>query len=92
MELNRELWAEEAGEKFTKYLESLKRSDKIEWTKKIINTNMDVLAIKSPDILNITKQIKKGNYLSFLDLNLNKYYENTAVNGSAAYLSSLTVM
>lgn len=42
---------------------------------------MDVLAIKSPEINMIVKEIKKGNYLSFLDLNINNYYECVEING-----------
>ena len=74
-------WNKNDGRDFIKYLESFKRIDKVEWTKKILNTNMKVLAIKSPEINVIVKEIKKGDYLSFLDLNLNEYYENSAING-----------
>lgn len=82
MELIKTNWTKEDGKEFIKYLESLKREEKIDWTKNIVNTNMKVLAIKSPEINFIVKQIKKGNFLSFLDLNLNKYYENTIINGN----------
>lgn len=82
MELKREKWTKEDGKEFIKYLETFKREEKIEWTKSILNTNMEVLAIKSPDIKQIAKEIAKGNFISFLDLNLNNYYENTAINGN----------
>lgn len=81
MELIKNNWTKEDGVEFIKYLETLKREEKIEWTKSIINTNMKVLAIKSPEISVMVKQIKKGNFLSFLDLKLNTYYENTIING-----------
>jgi len=82
MELVKNTWTKSDGKEFIKYLESFKREEKIVWTKNIVNTNMKVLAIKSPEINEIVKQIKKGNFLSFLDLNLNDYYENTLVNGN----------
>lgn len=81
MELVKEKWTKKDGIEFNKYLDSLKNSDKIEWTKRIINTNMNLLAIKSPVMKDIAKQIKKGNYFSFLDLMLWDYYEDTVVNG-----------
>lgn len=81
MELVKEKWTKKDGEEFNKHLYSLRNEEKMEWTKNIINTNMKVLAIKSPVIKDIAKQIAKGNYESFLDLMLWEYYENTAVNG-----------
>lgn len=82
MELIKEKWNKEDGREFVKYLETFKREDKILWTTNIINTKMKVLAIMSPDIAKIVKEIKKGNYISFLDLEINDYYENTCVNGN----------
>ena len=69
---------------FNKYLYSLKNTEeKITWTKKIINTNKEILAIPSPKLKEIAKEISKGNYLSFLNYNLDDYHENTIIN---AYL------
>lgn len=82
MELVKNRWTKEDGKEFIKYLESLKRAEKVEWTKNIVNTNMEVLAIKSSEINLIVKQIKKGDFLSFLDLDLNNYHENTLINGN----------
>ena len=41
---------------------------------------MEVLGIPIPDLRKISKEISKGNYLSYLDLKNNKYYENTIIN------------
>ena len=79
--LVKEKWNNKDGKEFIIYLESLKDENKIEWTKKIVNTKKNVLAIKSPVLKNIVKEIRKGNYLSFLDLNLNNYLENNTING-----------
>ena len=81
MNLNLEKWASKDGKQFNIYLESLRDPEKIEWSKKILNTEMSVLAIPTPIIKNIANQISKGNFLSFLELELNNYYENTAING-----------
>ena len=43
MELNRENWTDK--KEFIKYLESLKRNDKISWTKNILNTNINGITI-----------------------------------------------
>jgi 3-methyladenine DNA glycosylase AlkD len=81
MNLVKDKWNKEDGKYFIEYLESFKNPDKIEWSKNLLNTNMPVLAIKTPVIKDIVKNISKGNYLSFLDLELNEYYENSAING-----------
>lgn len=74
-------WAKKDIDDFQKYLYSLRNEEKEEWTKNIVNTNMKVLAIKSPILRDISKNILKGNYLSFLDYMLLDYYENSVING-----------
>ena len=81
MELVKDKWNKEDGKEFVKYIETFKRAEKVEWTKNLLNTKMSVLAILSPDLSKIVKQILKGNFLSFLDLELDDYYENTVING-----------
>lgn len=80
MELIKDKWTKTDGKEFINYLETFKREEKICWTKNLLKTNMPVLAILSPDINKLVKQIKKGNYLSFLDLDLNNYYEVKYIN------------
>lgn len=81
MELIKNKWNKPDGEEFQQFLVSFGRPEKVEWTKRIINTQMPVLAILSPNIKDIVKNIAKGNIVSFLDLWLWEYYENTSVNG-----------
>lgn len=81
-ELAKSEWTKKDGEEFTKLLATFGRPEKVEWTRRIINTNMPVLAVLSQDVGALVKGVTKGNFLSFLDLNLNEYYENTAVNAS----------
>ena len=81
MDLVKENWTEKDGVSFNEYLESLKNLEKIDWARKILNSKMELLAIKTPVMKEIVKKISEGNYLSFLDLELNNYYENMAING-----------
>ena len=81
MEFILDRWSERDGKSFQMFLDSKKRTEKIEWTRKIINTKMPLLAIPTPELKKIAREIYKGDYLSFLDLSLNYYYENTIING-----------
>ena len=67
---------------YYEYLDSLKNVEKIEWTKRIVNTDMEVLAIPVPKLKKISKEIMKGNYIKFLDMRLLDNYESTMVYGS----------
>lgn len=80
MEIYKENWKNKDIKEFNEFLESEKRPEKIEFAKKTINTNMEVLGIPIPDLREFSKKISKGNYLSFLDLKNNKYFENTIIN------------
>lgn len=80
MNLNKKVWDKKAIEEFNNYLESIKREDKIEFSKKIVNTEMEVLGIDTPTLRKISKEMSKGDYISYLDCENNKFYENTIIN------------
>ena len=80
MDFIKEKWNKKDIEEFNKYLESIKREEKIEFTKRTINTKLEVLGIPTPEMRIIAKEIAKGNYISFLDNLSNEYYENTIIN------------
>lgn len=80
MDFKKENWTEKDIQEVNRYLESVKREDKIEFTKRTINTQMEVLGIPVPELRSIAKEISKGNYISYLDKFNNKYYENTMIN------------
>ena len=80
MDLIKQKWTSKDINEFNKYIESIKQEEKIDFTKRIVNTNMEVLGIPIPKLREISKQIAKGNYMSFLDNKNNKYYENTIVS------------
>lgn len=82
MELKRQVWTKADGEAFQSYLESLSQPQKVDWARRIINTKMPLLAIKTPDIRKMVSAIAKGDLSGFLDLSLDRYYENLAINGS----------
>lgn len=81
MELNKTVWNKHDGELFLAYLETLANREKQTWSKKILNTNLDVLVIPTKTIQNITSEIYKGNFKSFLDLKLFVNYESIAIYG-----------
>lgn len=66
-------------ELFDKALLSYKNEDKIAWTKNIVNTDMEVLAINSRGIKEIVKAIPKGLEKEFLENIKINYYEATIV-------------
>lgn len=80
MDLIKNKWTNEDIKLFQKYMYSLKNKEKVYWTKNILKTNLNCLAIKTPILKNMAKEIFKGNYLSFLDYMLFDYYENTVIN------------
>lgn len=81
IKLDRKNWNKDSIIDFENYLYSIRNEEKIEWTTRIVNTKLQVLAITSPVIKNIAKEICKGNYLEFLGHNGHKYYESTLING-----------
>ncbi|MDD2409331.1 MAG: DNA alkylation repair protein [Bacilli bacterium] len=81
MELIKDNWDVEDILEFQKFLKSYENREKIEWVTNLLKTELPVLNIKTAIIKNIVNNISKGNYLSFLDLMIWEYYENTAING-----------
>lgn len=81
MELIKSQWNKNHISEFENFLLSLKREEKVNWTQNIIQTKQPVLAILSPTIKDIVRQILKGNFLSFLDLNIYSTYEANIING-----------
>lgn len=83
MEFIRDHWTDADCVELIEYLKSIAKEDKIEWTKRIFNTESEVLAIPSPVLKDIAKEIAKGDFLSFLDLKVYDYEECFTIN---AYL------
>ena len=69
MNLIREQWTNEDIKPFWEYLNSLsKGKEKGTWEQRIVNTKLPCIAVPSTEIDKISKQIFKGNYISFLNL------------------------
>ncbi len=81
MNLVRNKWTQEDMVEFQKILESESNKERVEWTKKIINTKYECLAIPSKRIKQIVNEIAKGDFLSFLLCNLPITYDNLAISG-----------
>lgn len=81
MELTKEKWDEENISEFQETLMALGNPSKRDWATSLLKTELPVLCITTAVMKDITNKIFKGNYLSFLDLMIWEYYENTAING-----------
>lgn len=81
MNLNKDIWNTSDIDEFNSYLRTFENPTRREWSTNLLQTKLPVLCMKSADIKGIAKQIFKGNYISFLDLMIWNYYENTAING-----------
>lgn len=82
MQLIKDHWTTSDVNQFEKYLLTLSRgSEKSAWEKRIVNTNLPCLAIPSPQIKALIKQIARGNFLEFLNLGLWNNFSEVNING-----------
>lgn len=81
MILTKPIWTIKDKDEFISYLDTKRNESKVAWSKNILNTPSDVLALKTKDMVDIAKEIYKGNYQSFLDLKITNYYETIALYG-----------
>lgn len=81
MTLNRTDWNTSDQQAFLNYLEQYRQPSKMDWAKRILNSNMDVLAMSTKTMDDIVKQIRQGNVLAYLDLKIFDHYEAVAIYG-----------
>ena len=55
------------------------KPEKAEWTRKILTTKMPLLSVQMADLKKIIKEIKKEDYIDYLESETFKYYENTII-------------
>lgn len=68
MNLIKQNWTNEDIKDFYNYLNTFsKGEEKSIWQQRIINTKLKCIAVPSPTVNEITKQIAKGNFLSFVE-------------------------
>jgi len=83
MQLIKEHWNKNDVAEFQKYLLTFsKGTDAGSWEQRIVNTKLPCIAVSSPEVKRITKEIFKGNYFEFLDLWIWDNFTNTSINGS----------
>lgn len=70
---------EETMTAYYQYMRSLSVPEKIEWTKRIANTSIPVLAIPLPELRKIAKQVLAGDFETFLEKVEFRCYEDTVV-------------
>ena len=75
MDLIKDIWTDADVLDLERYLENI-AGERIDWTKRIYNTKKKCFAIKIPILRKITKEMLKGDYLSFLDCYFNKIIKN----------------
>jgi len=81
--LTRDIWTIEHIKPFEKYLKSFsKGEDKAVWEKRIVNTHLPCLAIPAYEIKRISRDISKGNFMSYLDLWLWNNHSETTIIGA----------
>ena len=78
--LVKDKWTKADIKSFNEFLEEKKVESKIDFSKRVVNTNMQVLGINNPTCKSYAQEIHKGNFLEFLDKNDFKYYESTLVS------------
>ncbi|MBU1142574.1 MAG: DNA alkylation repair protein [Firmicutes bacterium] len=81
MELRKSLWKENDKSFFLAYLKSFEQKDKESWARNILNTKLELLCLPTKTIYSIVDEIYKGNYQSFLDLEIFNNYESIAIYG-----------
>ncbi len=81
MILNLPYWTEADRNPFLIHLKSFEQPQTIDWARKILNTKLPLLAMSTKTMDSLVKEIHKGNFLSFLDLHIDDYYESIAIQG-----------
>ena len=77
----KEKWDKSDIKELNSFLYENRNESKIDFSKRVVNTNMKVLGINNPTCKDFAKEIHKGNFKEFLDKNDFKYYENTLISG-----------
>jgi 3-methyladenine DNA glycosylase AlkD len=81
MNLIKSQWNQDDQLEFMNYLRLFQRKEKETWTRNILNTKLELLCLPSKIIGQIAKEIQKGNYQSYLDLEIFVNYETIAIYG-----------
>ena len=89
MNLVKQNWTLADGYELIELLKGLGKPDRTEWTRKILNTKMNLFAVPTPALKKVAKEIAKGDAVSCLELNLFECYETTILYGNLLCTLSL---
>ncbi len=81
MDFKNTMWNKDTYIEFINYLISIKDHKYKYFNNKIINTKYLMLGIKIPILKKIAKEIRKGDYKSFLNIITDDYYELVMIKG-----------
>ena len=81
MKLKEIVWNDSSKKAFLDYLVTHGNYEKQAWTRKILNTQLDVLAVPTKTMHTMASEIYRGDYAAFLSLKLYDCYECIALNG-----------
>ena len=74
-------WNKEEYNKFIQYLDTLKDEKYKNFHKKLLNSDISLIGIRTPILKEIAKKISRGDYQSFIGLNKHNTYEEILIHG-----------
>ena len=74
-------WNRENYLQFIEKLKSLKDEKYLEFHKKLVTTNSEIIGIRSPIVKDIAKNIAKGDWRKFIAQEIKGYYEEIFIRG-----------
>ena len=81
MDFNIQNWTQKDVQNLINYLTNLSDKNYKKFNDKIVNTPSITIGVRMPDIRQIFKQISKGNFMSFLDIDTPKIFELDMIKG-----------
>ena len=79
MNLSKQTWSQDDAKAFSEFLKTKENKEKVAWTKNLLVTSMPVLAIMTPELKTIIKELKSGNVEEFLKVCSFDFYESTII-------------
>lgn len=79
--MNSTIWTKELYKEYINYLQSIKEDKYKEFSEKLCTSKYEMLGIRIPLLRSIAKKICKTNYIEFLELCEDKYYEEVLIEG-----------
>lgn len=74
-------WDKDLYNQYVEYLFSVSDKSLVDFNKKIVNTNQEIIGVRTPILRDIAKSISKGDIESFLLQVNDKYFEENLIEG-----------